>query len=373
MFFSKDTERVKNQKAEPRNVISIFCGYPRILSWGSKRNEFETTATKLAILSYSVMPTNKPKIGPSKVPTVSLTRFLTLHSIRAAWKSYFPGTTTYVSSLNRAFKSHRLIPPDQWVQQHSRYSTVGTAYDYLVGVMIGNDSLHSPLERAERVVSNSPELAKRFILLRRLLETEIPKVREGSGEEDAFDFYRGLGALADLDAMFRSLLVPLPEWITSSQVVGLPSLRLVIRRNYPTQFVRELQQLCAVTVRDLPVCSTVVYNPVFGGLSKIPLAADGDFILDDLLLELKVSVNLFKGNHLWQLLGYVALDHLKGENRIKRVGLYNPRYRAFWTESVEVLITQIGGKTFGSFCVWFRKNASPSNVRQAIVQDREKY
>ena len=352
----------------------------------------------------------------SDAPPLPLTAFLKLSRIRAEWKTYFPLTTDVVLSINRSFARHPLIDVNRWIEWHKRYGTLGTAYDYLVGAVWGKQSLDSPLERAESIVSQAvlsleelkqqkqalkvelehtkdtsktaillyrilhiEEAARRqskypgrFKLLKQFLVREIDGIRRSAWEEITPDFLRALGALADLDAMFRSALVPFPDWIRSPKVTNLAGLVSILRRKYPNPFVNQLRALYEVTREDLPRTGRIIYNPEFGGAKGIGLAADGDLLIGDLLVDFKVSVKRFKGNYLWQLLSYVALDRLKGENRIKRVGLYNPRFRAFYREPVEYLIRRIGGTNFDDFCEWFRENASKSSVQRAVLHDKER-
>jgi len=227
----------------------------------------------------------------------------------------------------------------------------------------------STIEKTQRRNSTFPG---RLNLLKQFLTTELETIRTNVSMEISPDFLRALGALADLDVKSRSDLVPFPDWIKSPKVTDFPSLLYVLRRKYPNPFVNELRALYEVTREDLPRADPIVYDPAFGGVDGIALAADGDLLMGDLLVDFKVSVKRFKGNYLWQLLGYAALDRLKGENRIKSVGLYNPRFRAFWSESVEYLILRLGGTTFDAFCERFRANASTSSVQRAVLHDKER-
>lgn len=137
-----------------------------------------------------------------------------------------------------------------------------------------------------------------------------------------------------------------------SDVIG------ALRTNYPDEFAHELKSLYSGTKTDLPTPKKVRYNPVFGGVAgKLTLAADGDLLLDDTLFELKVSVSLLQGVHLWQLLGYAALDYAKGKRRIRKIGFYNPRYHARWVGSLDETINGMGGRGFVDFRWWFETKA----------------
>ncbi|MBI3597253.1 MAG: hypothetical protein HY203_08895 [Nitrospirae bacterium] len=128
----------------------------------------------------------------------------------------------------------------------------------------------------------------------------------------------------------------------------------MLREHYPNEFVDELQQLLKATTEDLPKARPVVYNPIFGSIvGGVSIGADGDLLIRDLLLELKLSTKGFGSNHLWQLLGYAALDANLGNRRIRRVGLYNSRYRALWIKPVDDLTRELGGTSFKQLYHWF--------------------
>lgn len=313
---------------------------------------------------------------PSSLGNLSLTRVIKSGGVQNALRAYLPQTRRQLEGINRSVCREMKIPPSPWVERHKRHSLVGTAFDYLVGLLWANTSDSSALEKPfDRVINLSERIIHASVRsgtirrmgllgksettlgllhsLRDLIISELPSVRNKKTGKRPRDFFRGLGLLADLDAMTRAANVPVPECISSSKIRGTNDLREALRKHYPDQFVDELQLLIRAAQEDLP-SGLVEYNPIFGARAgQIAVGADGDLLIDDMLLELKVSIKPFQSHHLWQLLGYAALDANRGNQRIRRVGLYNPRYRALWSQPIDRLVRDLGGTDFERFRSWF--------------------
>lgn len=157
--------------------------------------------------------------------------------------------------------------------------------------------------------------------------------------------------------MFRSRAVEPPAWALEAggDVADAEGLRRLLRKHYPADMVGELKALLDATGKDLPRHASVRYNPVFGcppGLEHI--GADGNLLVGETLWDLKVSKVNFTRDHIWQLLGYAALDRLHGSRRIATVGLYNPRFRHAWSLGSEAFVRRLGGGSLDGFCEWFR-------------------
>lgn len=290
------------------------------------------------------------------LPT-SLTHLLSFPSVRVAFRQHFTQTTPCVTAINRAFVRSLIVSPGKWVQQ-GRYGIAGTAFDYAIGSIWARRSLDPVLERVRKVVSrNSSRLGNLYSFLETLLRGELPRVRRSLKGDSSLDFFRGLGFLAGLDALSRAP-VPPPDWVFSVRRVKSQGHFLdLLRRHYPSDFAQEIQALLVVATQDLPRGKRVVYNPIFGGIRGVlPIGSDGDLIIDDLLLELKVSKDLMHCEHLWQLLSYSAFETIRGKIRIRRIGYYNPRYRALWTGELNDAVVQLGGSSFPAFVTWLNDN-----------------
>jgi len=328
---------------------------------------------------------------PSSLGKLSLTRVIKMSGVQNALRAYLPQTRRYLEGINRSVCSEMKIPPSPWVERHRRHSLVGTAFDYLVGLLWANTSdssaFEKPFDRVIKLIDSEciihasvrsgtikrmcplgeSETALGLLhSLRDLIISELPSVRNKKTGKRPRDFFRGLGLLANLDAMTRAANVPVPEWISSSKIRGTNDLREALRKHYPDQFVDELQLLIRAAQEDLP-SGSVEYNPIFGARAgKIAIPADGDLLIDDLLLELKVSIKPFQPHHLWQLLGYAALDANRGNQRIRRVGLYNPRFRGTpWSQPIDSLIREMGGTNFERFRRWFNTDIEKTLLKAA--------
>lgn len=99
------------------------------------------------------------------------------------------------------------------------------------------------------------------------------------------------------------------------------------------------------------------YNPTFGEGSKLVGGADADLILDDILIEIKVTKKLeLRREYFNQLIGYYLLSLVGGVNGntdikpIKRIGVYFARHGYLWQIPLSEIAPQ---KTFDEFLVWF--------------------
>lgn len=323
---------------------------------------------------------------PSSLNNLSLARVIKDGGVQRALRGYLPQTKRYVEAINRSDCNEMKIPPSAWVEKHKRHSLVGTAFDCLVGLLWANQHDDSIFEKLfSRVVErmDSGEILFRngkfqsmcrfggtetaFGLLqslRDLIISELPSVRNRKGGERQKDFFRGIALLADFDSMARAAGAPVPEWISSGKIRGANKLRGALRTHYPAQFVGELQRLIKAAQEDLP-SGSVEYNPIFGARAgQIAIGADGDLLIDDLLLEMKV-VKAFQPHYLWQLLGYAVLDANRGNQRIRLVGLYNPRYRALWIRPIDDLVRDLGGTDFERFRRWFNADIEKALLKVA--------
>jgi hypothetical protein len=250
-----------------------------------------------------------------------------------------------------------VVPPSEWLREEKRWGCLGTAYDYLVGVRVAGKRLTPVFKRVKGVAPS------RLVEVLKTLLAKPPRWRRAPRRRD-LDYYRGLGALADMDAMYRRVGVEPAALLMRPRIRTMARLRAALREEYPDEFVEEVQALVAVSREDLPRGKPTIYNPIFNGMcGSVYFNADGDLLVGDLLLDLKVSVELFKGIQLWQLLGYTALDRVNGEDRIRRVGLYNPRYQALWAAPLQDVLHGMGGTTWEAFYEWFQREVTGAICR----------
>ena len=122
--------------------------------------------------------------------------------------------------------------------------------------------------------------------------------------------------------------------------------------------IKDLKKLlAAINISDFLFRKKCFLNPTFGKGSAMVGGADADMILDDTLIEIKVTKHLkLEREHLNQLIGYYILALVGGINKvhqgssIKRVGIYFARHGLLWTIS----LSEFGNsKKFEVFKTWF--------------------
>lgn len=302
--------------------------------------------------------------NPPQVAEIGLVGLLRISEVREAWGAFLPGTTPVVRHVNKSRSGSLQVPPSAWTEAGNQYGVVGTAFDYLVGGLWAGRSLAPVFARVHTVALQMQELQPVAHALERLLTQELPNVRAGLRTERQEDFFRGLGLLAQLDAIFRSLVEP-PAWVLDAGegLAASGRLRQALKKHYPNEMAAELRALFDATCKDLPREGNVLYNPAFGcppGLEHV--GADGDLLVGETLWDLKVSKLPFTRDQLWQLLGYAALDRLHGNRRILKVGLYNPRFRHAWSVDVETFAQHLGCVSLERFAEWFRAEPAANGV-----------
>lgn len=111
----------------------------------------------------------------------------------------------------------------------------------------------------------------------------------------------------------------------------------------PDAAADEIARLTAAARRGLaPLfpAASIELNPDFTAHGT---PADGDLIIDGLLLDLKtVTRPKVQTEWLWQILGYVFLD--EGKRGIERVGLYLSRHAWLGTWEVDGLLSSLAGE-----------------------------
>lgn len=106
--------------------------------------------------------------------------------------------------------------------------------------------------------------------------------------------------------------------------------------------VNDLRQLIEnCDLKSFQPKKKVILNPTFGDGSKLVGGADADLIIDDTLIDIKVTKELkLTRPHYNQLLGYYLLFLIGGidnhaDIKIKNVGLFFARHNVLWTIKVD--------------------------------------
>jgi hypothetical protein len=106
----------------------------------------------------------------------------------------------------------------------------------------------------------------------------------------------------------------------------------------------------------------VLLNPTFGLISQKIGGADADFVVDDLLVDIKTTKKFELARYDFnQLMGYYILskiDEIDGAPRgheIKRLGIYFARYAYLFVFNVADVVNPA---TFPQFLEWFQERAA---------------
>lgn len=113
----------------------------------------------------------------------------------------------------------------------------------------------------------------------------------------------------------------------------------------------------------------IILNPTFGDGSKLVGGADADLIIDDTLIDIKVTKELkLTRPHYNQILGYYLLFLIGGVDnhvdiKIKKIGLFFARHNVLWT----VMVDEIAGKEKFETAIELLKKLLKKTYRQQNV------
>lgn len=264
---------------------------------------------------------------------MSLSDFLGLPDVRARFKAEFP-------KPKLGIKQEILAA----APLGSDVRLVGTAFDYLFRFFIkylnphaqesgwvAESALHSFKKKrrddlynqAKRVLVQVHENYQEFLLngqfTNELLESVI--------------------LLGKLDAVFRRRYI-----YESLEAINQPD-------------IQDLRNLVSLLKPDLfKTSGKIILNPTWEEAALLVRDADGDLIIDDLLVDFKTVKELtLERDYLNQLIGYFVLsviDHKLGEDIIepKRLGIYFSRFGILYQFNVEEVVNF---ETFPKFLDWF--------------------
>lgn len=108
---------------------------------------------------------------------------------------------------------------------------------------------------------------------------------------------------------------------------------------YFKEDIKNIEKLIDKQLEDFGISNmNIVTNPIFGSLSS-GVRADGDFIFNDTLVEIKTSIKpIFSKAYVNQLIGYIALNEsLQNKYEISSIGYWNPLYGVFYKTSISGL------------------------------------
>jgi hypothetical protein len=268
---------------------------------------------------------------------MSLTSFLQQSDVRAKFKQEFP--------------KPKLVPSQEILAPllSTTPRLIGTAFDYLM--RFHTKYVNPKAIEQEWIAEKSLRVLTRpgfkrlyeqgYLTITQAKENYLDFLKTGQATEALIQSALGL---AKLDSMYRSGKIE-------------ENLQQLEEKD-----VEDLKNLIALIEREkLKSAGVVVLNPTFGLASKLVGAADGDLILDDLLMEIKTfSKFKWERDDFNQLIGYYTLarigsiDGAPPKHEIKRLGIYFSRHAYLHVIPVEDVIDE---RLFSQFLLWFQERA----------------
>lgn len=264
---------------------------------------------------------------------MSLSDFLGLPDVRAKFKAEFPKPKLDIKQEILAAAPNG-----------SDVRLVGTAYDYLLRFYIKYQNPH--IEDSGWVAEYALHHFKR------------------RGQNDSYDQAKRI--IDQAQNNYQEFLTNgqfTNELLESALLLG--KLDAVMRAGYihddweaiNHQDIQDLQNLISLLKPELFKSSgKIILNPSWGEAALLVRAADGDLIIDDLLVDFKTVKELkLELRDFFQLIGYYTLnfiDQKLGEDTVelKHLGIYFSRYGVLYQFNVEQVINF---ETYPKFLEWF--------------------
>ena len=241
-------------------------------------------------------------------------------------------------------KKELLAPP-----LTKRYTTVGTAFDYLLRFYVkylnpdAIDKGYWVAEIALMQLEDNPSLyttGEKIVLQAKERLAEFLQTGEMTDEL----IESGL-SLAYLDPIYRAN--------QGHAYIGTP---------IDEKDIEDVRKLISIVNPDIFKANTLcMLNPTFGIASRLVGGADADIVIDDTILDIKTSKKLeLKLRDFQQVIGYYVLHQIGGlgdlqpKPAIKKVAIYFSRYAHLYTLDLQGIISE---DTFPDFMLWFKDRA----------------
>jgi hypothetical protein len=285
---------------------------------------------------------------------MSLTNFLKNKDVKEEFARHFP-------KPRFSLKKDLLAPP-----RTTHYGLVGTAFDYLLQFYLErlNPGAITKAWIAEWSIKSpsSPLLTNVVIDIDTgkvsFAETKLTRKAQGIIEQAKAirSAYFSSGEITD-EAIACALRLAQLDPICR---IGYIDENLGIVHS---EDVADLRQL--ITIVDPAIFRAeelCVLNPTFGEASKLVSGADGDVVIDDLLIDAKTTKNLrLTRDDFNQLIGYYVLARIGGIDNtphpptIERVGIYFSRHAELYTIPINSVVDD---EKLPAFIEWFTKRAA---------------
>jgi len=231
----------------------------------------------------------------------------------------------------------------------TRYTTVGTAFDYLLRFFIQHLNPRT-IDDGSWVA----ELSVEILADEAKLYTKGKKIISRARKDLAV--YLKNGQMSDAlieSALLLATLDPIARAGVGHEMIG-------DRHKDDVQDLKNL--ISAVNEKLFTAKNLCMINPTFGSASELVGGADADLVLDDTIIDIKTTKKLYLDRTAFdQVLGYYVLHHISGVGElnpkptITKVAIYFSRYSYLYIIHLSEIIDPV---TFPKFVRWFRKRAA---------------
>jgi hypothetical protein len=289
---------------------------------------------------------------------MSLTSFLENKDVKERFRQQF--------EIPRLTVEKALLAPPL----SSRYSLVGTAFDYLMRFYlkrINSDAVTSEWVAEYSITHPLSPLLKDVVINGEtgeiiFTETELTKKAHWIIEQAKADYSNYLSSgqivqqliesalrLAQLDPIFRAGFID-------------ENLGTVHKED-----ADDLQQLISIVEPGLfKAVHLCLLNPTFGEASRLVGGADADLLIDDTIIDIKTTKKFqLQRSYFNQLIGYFVLHEIAGiggltpKPKISRVAIYFSRHAYLYTIDLQDIVH---AGTFPNFVSWFIDRARQEYV-----------
>ncbi len=265
---------------------------------------------------------------------MSLTSLISNKDVKARFAQEFP--------MPKFNKEDKLLAPPLT----NRYALIGTAFDYLMRFYLKR--LNPIAITKQWVAEATPQLVRantRILVDELLLEAHVTYdqyLKTGDMDDGVL---RVCLLLGQLDPIFRAHYID-------------PNLGTV-----DSEDIKDLDNLIRiVNAADFQCKDICMLNPTFGMASRLVGGADMDLLLDDTLIDIKVTKILdLKRDYFNQLIGYYVLSLLGGIDKapkklnVENLGIYYARHALLYKIPIQEIIAE---RNMGKFIDWFKERAA---------------
>jgi hypothetical protein len=244
------------------------------------------------------------------------------------------------------------------------WSITGHAFDYLLRFHLKYKYPEQVIDRDEWVAKQGLEYIKKRKGSPRLFRAASKIYTKAQDQCHHFlntgiledDLIQSCIMLAKMDSIFRTGDEYYPETVEEFLEID-------------KKIVQDLKNLISIVpFEDFKPDTGILLNPVFGIGSQVVGGSDADLIIDNKIIDIKVTKNLYLSPEMWyQIIGYYLIYcidvidalqrkrsvHYPGFDKnvnINQIGIYFARHGYLWTYEIDKILRS--GKNFPEIVEW---------------------